>query len=79
MTVGDLKEKLKGVPDGRRIVLSSDPEGNRWWGAYDAYPEEPWAEDHLAHKEDIKEGYYENKSREDFETVVYISPKHKTP
>ena len=77
MTVGELKKKLEGVPDDRKIVLSSDPEGNRWWGVGDVFPEEPWRKDHLAHKQDIKDGFYEES--EDFESVVYISPKHRTP
>lgn len=76
MTVGDLKEKLKGVPDDRKIVLSSDPEGNRFWGASGVYPDEKWSGEHLIYEEDWEAGFYPDMTEDDIEKVVYISPKH---
>ncbi len=74
MTVGELQEKLEDVPNNQKIVLSTDPEGNRYWGAEDAYTEQIWMKDHLVHPEDINEI-----SEKEVEFVTYIAPKHTTP
>jgi hypothetical protein len=74
MTVGKLREKLEGVPDDQEVILSSDPEGNRYWGAEGAYVDQLWMEDHLVHPED-----FEDLSREKVKLVTYIAPKHTTP
>jgi len=74
MTVGKLKEKLEGVPDDQEIVLSSDPEGNRYWGAADVYTHQLWSEDYLIHPDDTA-----NIDEEAVESVTYIAPKHTAP
>ena len=35
MTVGELREKLKGIDDDKEVILSSDPEGNDFHGVFD--------------------------------------------
>lgn len=74
MTVGKLREELEDVPDDQKVILSSDPEGNRYWGAEDAYTEQLWIKDHLVHPQDIDEI-----AEKEVELVTYIAPKHTTP
>lgn len=74
MKVGELREKLEGVPDDQEIVLSSDPEQNMYYGAADVYTDHLWMKDHLVHPED-----FDDISKERVKLVTYIAPKHTTP
>lgn len=81
MTVGDLKAKLDELDDDRTVVLSSDPEGNKysplsdlWSGAYvasswggEAYLEELTEEDREA-------GYTEADVADDGEPALFLVP-----